>query len=61
MVGDASPYPLDPSLVSPEFLSSMWAGLIRIIKTMAEARSVEGKKIHSFINSFIVLPPDADS
>ena len=30
-------------LVSLEFLSLMWAGLIRIIRTMAEARSVNWK------------------
>ena len=37
-------------LVSPEFLSSMWAGLIRIIRTMAEARSVKWKQWRKIIH-----------
>ena len=37
----------------------MWAGLIRIIRTMVEARSVKWKTMKK--KSFILLPPDADS
>ena len=37
----------------------MWAGLIRIIRTMAEARSVKWKTMKK--KSFMLLPPDADS